>query len=101
MPLNIVVNADYKITSDSMNVIVNRKHIVDPTKSPSWAKREAEGADPSPREEWREASYHSPVDNAVMWILNQTVKDSESTTLKEVVVLITEFRRQITAKLTR
>jgi hypothetical protein len=101
MGLNIEINADYLLTSDSMNVIINRKHIVDPTKSPNWAKREAEGADPTPREEWREAAYHPTIDKAATWILNQTIRDSDVTTLREVIEITQRFNREITAKLGR
>jgi hypothetical protein len=101
MVLRIEINADYLLTSDLLNVIVNRKHIVDPTKSPNWAKREADGADPTPREEWREVSYHPTIDKAATWILEQTVRDSDATTLREVIEVTQRFNREITAKLGR
>jgi hypothetical protein len=50
MALNIAVNADYKITSDALNIIVNRKYIVDPTKAPTGRNVKRKGADPTPRE---------------------------------------------------
>lgn len=97
MALNITVNSQYKITSDERNVIVNRKIIVDPTKAPNWAKRQAEGADPTPREEWREVSYHSTLDKALAAIIDQEVLDSDATTLAEIISEIREFQREIKA----
>lgn len=95
MPLNITVNSQYKITSDERNVIVNRKYIVDPTKAPNWVKRQAEGADPTPREEWREVSYHPTLDKALSYIVDQEILDSDATTLSELIDEIKGFQREI------
>jgi hypothetical protein len=95
MSLNIEVNSQYKITSDSMNVIVNRKYIVDPTKAPGWKKREAEGADPTPREEWREVAYFASVDYALKWIMNQQLRESDAANLAELLDEIKRFEREI------
>jgi hypothetical protein len=100
MSLNILISAEYKITSDSLNVIVNRKYIVDPTKSPNWPARQAKGADPTPREEWREVAWCPTVDKAVGWIMQRSIRDSDAESLSEIVEMITSFRREITAKLT-
>ncbi|AZU61013.1 hypothetical protein [Neobacillus mesonae] len=97
MALNIEVNADYRITSDSLNVIVNRKYIVDPTKSPNWKKREAEGADPTPREEWREVAYVTGIDRAIKWIMNQRIRESEAANLTQLLDEIKRFEREIKA----
>jgi hypothetical protein len=97
MALNITVNADYRITSDPLNVIVNRKYIVDPTKAPNWAKREAEGADPTPREVWKEVAYFAGVDLALKWIMNQRIRESDATNLAELLDEIKRFEREISA----
>ena len=99
MALNIAVNADYRISSDDRNVIVLRKHIVDPTKAPGWSKREAEGADPTPRAEWREQSYHATVAQALQAIGEQQVRDSNAETLAELVGEIKQFNAEIRALL--
>ena len=101
MALNIVINADYKLTSDAMNVIVNRKHEIDPTKSPRWAELEKKGADPSVRTEWREVAYCKTVDQAITWLMNRVVVESDATELREVAELITAFTHEIRAKLGR
>lgn len=99
MALNILINADYRITSDAHNVIVLRKHIVDPTKSPHWARLEAKGADPTPREDWREQSYHGTVAQAVRAIGEQLVRDSEAESLAELLTEIKRFNSEIEAQL--
>lgn len=95
MALNIQVNADYKITSDERNIIVNRRFIVDPTKAPNWAKREADGADPTPKEKWKEVAYCSTVDRALQKIAEQQVRDSDATDLRQVIEEMKRFNREI------
>jgi hypothetical protein len=99
--MNIKVNADYRITSDERNVIVNRRHMSDPTKAPNWAKRQAEGADPTPTEKWKEVSYHHRIEQALEWIVDQQIRDSEADTLEELVGQIAGFQRDIKALLRR
>jgi hypothetical protein len=101
MALNIIVTPQYKITSDSLQVTVNRKHIVDPTKAPGWAKREAEGADPTPREEWRECAYCRTVEQALSWIAEQIQRDSNAESVAELLGEIQAIRREIKAVLAR
>jgi hypothetical protein len=97
MALNIAVNEDYRITSDTLNIIVNRRYIVDPTKSPMWAKLEAKGADPTPRTEWREVAYFTGIDFAIKWIMNQRIRESGATNLPELLDEIKRFQREIKA----
>lgn len=95
----IELNDNYRMKSDERNVIVERKHIVDPTKSPNWKALEAKGADPTPRITWREVSFHATVPQAIKSIGEQVVRDSEAGTLKELLDEITEFNGEIRAKL--
>lgn len=95
MPLNIRVNNDYKLTSDSLNIIVNQRRIVDPTKSPNWKVLEAKGADPTPREEWNEVAYCRDIQQALEWIVNRQIKESDAETLTELLHEIKRFRREI------
>jgi hypothetical protein len=99
--MNIKVNADYRITSDERNVIVNHRHMSDPTKAPNWAKRQAEGADPTPKETWREVSYHHRLEQALEWIVDQQIRDSDAETLEELVGQIAGFQREIKAAIGR
>lgn len=95
MTLNIRINDDYKLTSDAMNVIVNKRVLVDPTKSPNWKKRKAEGASPELREDWREVSFHSTIEQALDTVVNKSVLDSEATTISELRNDIRKIRRDI------
>lgn len=95
MPLNIKVNADYRITSDPRNIIVNRKYLVDPTKSPNWTAMEAKGKSGAIREEWREVAFFPTVDIALKWIVSQQVRDSNAESLTELLHEIRGFHREI------
>lgn len=99
--MNIQVNADYRITSDERNVIVNRRHMSDPTKSPRWAELAAKGASPEPTEKWKEVSYHHRLEQALEWIVDQQIRDSAAESLEELVEQITGFQRDIKALLRR
>lgn len=98
--MNVEVTADYRITSDSMNVIVKRKHIVDPTKSPNWAKMQAEGHNGEPRIEWREVAYCRTLEKALNWIGEQIVRDSQAETVEELLDEIIRYQRQISELVT-
>lgn len=43
MAIEIPISPDYKLTSDSLNIIVNERYFTDPTKAPNWPKKLAEG----------------------------------------------------------
>ncbi|MGG2024187.1 hypothetical protein AB1282_00560 [Gottfriedia sp. S16(2024)] len=101
MALNINITEDIKIISDTHNVIVQRKHIVDPTKSPNWAKLEAKGASSALREEWRDVSYHPSVEQAVKSIMCKKVNSSDATSLTEVLDEIKRFETELSAILKR
>lgn len=97
--MNVQVNANYKLTSDERNIIVNRRHMTDPTKAPNWAKREAEGADPTPKETWREVAYYPRIESALNWIVDQQVRDSDADNTAQLLDEITRFQREIKAVL--
>lgn len=99
--MNIEINADYRIISDALNVIVNRKHIVDPTKAPNWPKRQAEGADPTPKVAWREVAYCATVDKALQYIADQQIRDSQAETVAELLHEIRRIHGEIKAVTTR
>jgi len=57
--LNAAITQNYRLTTDGSQFVLQRRHLVDPTKSPAY-KPPAEGSAPPPiREEWREAGYYS------------------------------------------
>ena len=99
MALTIRINDDWKLTSDQFNVILNKRYIVDPTKSPNWEKRKADGASPEPREEWKEVGYYPTVEKAIDALVNKAVLSSNATTIGELLNEITQIRRDINAVL--
>ena len=96
----IPINGKYRLKSDDRNVVVERKHVTDPTKAPNWKQREAEGADPTPKVAWREVSYHATVPQAIQWLGEQAVRDSDAGTLQELLEEIRKFNGEIRTLLT-
>jgi hypothetical protein len=94
MTLNIEIPGDFKIASDSMNILVQRKYIVDPTKSPSFVEGET---DPTIREEYRTWKWTSSITNAIDIILQQRIKESDATELSELRKEIIAFKVEIQA----
>lgn len=92
MTLNIEISDKYRLTSDSMQIIVQRKHTVDPTKSPAFdaSKHSAEL-----REEWRDWKFCGKPSQALELIAQQNVFDSDATTLAQLLDEIVAFRREI------
>lgn len=90
--MNIEISGKYRLTSDSMQIIVQRKHTVDPTKSPAFnpEKHSAEL-----REEWREWKYCGKPSQALELIARQNVLESDATSLGELLNEIQSFRREI------
>lgn len=70
MPLNIEISDKYRITSDSVQIIVQRKHTVDPTLSPAF---DADKHSSETREEWRNWKYCGKVTQAINLIARQNV----------------------------
>lgn len=97
MTLNIQVSADYRITSDPMNFIVEKRHLVDPSKSPNRAALEAAGKSMAIRETWREAAYFGTLENAVKWTVNQRIRESDAGSMDEVLAEIKRIHGEIDA----
>lgn len=98
--LNIEVFEKYRITSDEFNVMIHERVIVDPTKSPNWERRKAEGASPNKRIEWRVVSYHASVEQALQKLAELKIRESDATTLTELLHDIKRIRREISDVLT-
>mgnify|MGYP003465025400 CR=1 FL=1 len=92
MTLNIEVSGKYRITSDEMQIVIQRKHTVDPTKSPNF---NAETMSADLRTEWRNWKYCGKVARAIELIARQNVFESDATSLKELCDEIVEFKREI------
>lgn len=95
MPLKIEVTPDYRITSDTLNIILQKRYTVDPTKSPNWARMQAEGADPTPRTEWRDEGYYETLEGAINGIIDRQLKESDAESLTELLIEIRQIRDKI------
>lgn len=94
--MNIVFSEKYKLTSDELNIMVHKKKVIDPTKSPNWAKLQAEGADPTPRQEWSDPiSYHGTIEQAVNSIINREIRLSDAESLRELISDISEIKMAV------
>lgn len=92
MTLNIIISNSYRITSDSTQIIVQRKHLVDPTLSPAY---DADKHSSETREEWRNWKYCGKITQAIEIIARQNVFDSDATNLEQLRNEIALFRREI------
>lgn len=92
MSLNIEISDKYRITSDNTQIIVQRKHLVDPTLSPAY---DADKHSSETREEWRNWKYCGKVTQAIEIIAKQNVLESDATSLEQLRNEIASFRREI------
>lgn len=92
MTLNIEISDKYRITSDSTQIIVQRKHLVDPSLSPAY---DADKHSSETREEWRNWKYCGKVTQAIEIIARQNVFESDATSLEQLRNEIALFRREI------
>jgi len=92
MSLNIKISDKYRITSDNTQIIVQRKHLVDPTLSPAY---DVDKHSSETREEWRNWKYCGKVTQAIEIIARQNVFESDATSLEQLRNEIALFRREI------
>ena len=93
--LNIQVTDDYKLTSDGMQIIIQKRHIVDPTKSPKFK----EGQSTEKYEDFRTWKYCGKIEQAIDLILRQQILESDAKDLKELKHEVISFRQRIEAAL--
>lgn len=89
MALSIEIPGGFKIASDSMNILVQRKYTIDPSKSPSFKEGET---DPTIREEYKTWKWTSTITNAIDIILQQRIRESDATELSELRKEIIAFK---------
>ncbi|BAK15837.1 hypothetical protein SSIL_1414 [Solibacillus silvestris StLB046] len=89
--LNIQVTDDYKLTSDGMQIIVQKRHIIDPTKSPKFK----EGQSTEKYEDFRTWKYCGKVEQAIELIIQQKIFESDAANLKELKREITDFKEYV------
>lgn len=92
MTVNIEISDNYRITSDSTQIIVQHKHLVDPTLSPAY---DADKHSSETRVEWRNWKYCGKVSQAIEIIARQNVFESDATSLEQLRNEIALFRREI------
>lgn len=95
--MNIELNARYKLTSDKLNVIINEKRTVDPTKSPNWPKRQAEGASPEPNDKWFEVGYAKNIEQAVASVIDREQRASQAESMAEFLSEMRAIKAEILA----
>lgn len=89
----IAINADYRLTFDDANVMIERKVTVDPTKAPAFDPSKHDAAI---RTEWRNiGKYYATIPAALSGLLEHSIRNGSATTIREVLVEIDEFRRHI------
>lgn len=97
--MNVSITPDYRLTSDGTQFILRSRRMVDPTKAPNWAKRVAEGADPTPEEKWVNVGYYSlneqGLATAIKAVIYRTVAVSDVENLREFIRFIHELGESI------
>lgn len=94
--LNIQVTDNYKLTSDGMQIIIQKRHIIDPTQSPMF---DVEKHSSEKRIEWKTWKYCGKVEQAIDLILRQQIFESDAKDLKELKQEVVSFRQRIEAAL--
>ncbi|QFP93404.1 UNVERIFIED_ORG: hypothetical protein Xoosp15_139 [Xanthomonas phage Xoo-sp15] len=83
--MEIFIGEDYKLTSDTNNVIINQK----------YQKKTKEGE--PPQFDFKEIGYYANVEQACIGLLNKKLRDSEVTSIKELMILIKDTKLEILA----
>lgn len=87
MAIDIRINSEYKLTSDAMNVILNKRYMSDPSRSKQ--------PDAVSEEKWKEIGYYPTIERALNDLVDKSVRSSEATTLSALHSEITLLRRDI------
>lgn len=92
MTLNIVINDAYRITSDATQIVIQRKHTIDPTKSPAF---NPEKHSSEIRTEYRDWKYCGSITQAADILLKQRILESDATSLRQLRSEIASFKLEI------
>ena len=95
MTLSIEISGKYHITSDEHQIVIQRKHTVDPTKAPGFNPHKLGETTAQIREEWRNWKFCGKVPQALEIIAQQNVFESDATDLRQLRDEIMAFNRQI------
>jgi len=83
--MEIYIGEDYKLTSDTNNVIINQKY-----------KKKTKEGEP-PQFGFKEVGYYANVERACVGLLDKKLIDSEVTSVKELMILIKDTKLEIMA----
>ncbi|AXQ67712.1 hypothetical protein KIOSHI_35 [Bacillus phage Kioshi] len=81
--MEIFIGEEYKLTSDTNNVIINQR----------YKKKTEEGA--PPQFGFKEIGYYANVEKACVGLLDKKLRDSEVTSVKELMILIKDTKLEI------
>jgi len=90
MALNIVIDERYKLTSDEDNVIISRR-----TKTQPEHLKKIFRPDAPDEVRYKAVSYYPDITSAVKGLLKDKVKQSNATSLKELLEEINNFEKHI------
>lgn len=92
--MNVQITEDYRIISDTTNgqFIVQRRHIVDPTKSPAYKEGVTDSAK---REVYKDRTYHARIEQAISEVLRLKLIESDAESLAQIIAEIKAFRTHI------
>ena len=85
--MDILIGENYKITSDTMNVILNRKY---------EKKQTGEPLAESEKFDYKPIGYYANMENACQALLTREINVSDADNLAELMDVITKCRDQIT-----
>ena len=90
--LDVKVNDDYKLVSDGMQIVIYRKNLIDPAKSPKFDPKKHSS---EKREEFKPYKYASSIEHALDIILKQNILESDAKNLKELSQEIKAFKKYV------
>lgn len=91
----IVIDEEYRLVFDELNVMIERMTTIDPTKAPSF---DPDKHDATPRHEWKNiGKYYATIPQAIAGLLDYKMRNGTATNLRELRDEIAGFRRHIDA----
>lgn len=92
--LDIKVTEDYKLTSDGMQIIVQKRKIIDPSLAPKHIQTQSQ-VQTETREEWKNWKFCGKIEQALDLIAKQHILESEAKTLNELAKEIRDFQNTL------
>ncbi|AMO25832.1 hypothetical protein Blue_009 [Bacillus phage Deep Blue] len=83
--MEIFIGEEYKLTSDTYNVIISKK----------YQKKTKEGEEP--KFDYKEIGFYANVEQACVALLGKKLRDSEVKSITELMILIKDTKAEIMA----